>query len=450
MGNVFATGIKYLRKEGFGRFIIRIVCWILEYLRWRRIWLRAWLCRNIDIYGRYFTLHTLKEKSKVDSCMKFRKIDGGLAFCKKIGQPYEILNDKEKIEVVRAACFEKRAAEKVLFDSPPIYLTVFQEADVYGATNLITVGDTALSDMAYIDRGRNRYEIEAGCIIGAHKDGKWLQVVYRATNTVIDKAINCIGWACTNYYHFTFEILSRLMYADGRCEYKDFPILVDAGALAIPQMKDMLDKINVYQHPIIPVHEYQRIHVRNLVYVSRNLWIAPGMRRGIIAEAQDNLMSRSVADHIRNRILDKSLQGKRASSGEKVFLSRRNCKVQRLVNMDEVEQIFADSGYQIVFTEEMTFDEQIALFNNADVIVGATGAAFTNIVYCHEGAQIGIIISDDQPAYFYSNIANMINVRFTVLGADIVQKGEQISLDTFNLNPEKCRRFIRTIEDNIT
>lgn len=448
MGNGLASGVSYLRKEGFGKFIKRIARWFPEYLTWAKLWTRTWLCSHVGIYNRLYALHRLKKESKVDSCMKFKKIDGGLAFCKRIGQPYEILNANEKIEVVRAACFEKRAAEKVLFDSPPIYLTVFQEADVYGATNLITVGDTALSDMAYIDRGKNRYEIEAGGIIGAHKGEKWLQVAYWATNTVIDKAINCLGWACTNYYHFTFEILSRLMYADGRSEYKDFPILVDAGALAIPQMKDMLDRINVYRHPIIPVHEYQRIHVRNLVYVSRNLWIAPGMRRGIAADAQDNLMSRSVADHIRNRILDKSLQGKRASSGKKVFLSRRNCKVQRLVNTDEVEQIFTDSGYQIVFTEEMTFDEQIALFNNADVIVGATGAAFTNIVYCHEGAQIGIIISDNQPAYFYSNIANMIKVRFTVLGADIVQRGEQISLDTFRLNTEKCRRFIKMVEEN--
>ena len=448
MGNVFAAGIRYLREEGFRKFIKRIVCWPLEYLKWKRIWLRAWLCSHVSICQRYFTLYTLKKKSKVNACVKFRKIDGGLSFCKKTGQPYEILNDKEKIEVVRAACFEKREAQKVLFDSPPIYLTVFREADVYGATNLVTVGDTALSDMASIDKGKNRYEIEAGCIIGMHKGGRWLQAAYRATDTVIDKAINCMGWACTNYYHFTFEILSRLMYVDGRSEYRDFPILVDAGALAIPQLKDMFDMVNVYHHPIIPIHEYERVHVKNLVYVSRNLWMAPGMRRGITADAQDNLMSSSMADNIRNRILGESRQERRESSGKKIFLSRRNCKVQRLVNADEVEKIFAESGYQIVFTEKMTFDEQTELFNNADAIVGVTGAAFTNIVYCHEGTQVGIIISDDQPAYFYSNIANMIKVEFTVLGADVVHSGEQISLDTFRLDPAKCRRFIRMIEEN--
>ncbi len=448
MGNAFAAGIDYLRKEGFGKFIARSVRWPLEYLKWKSIWLRSWLCCHSSIFQKYYTLYNLKKRSKVDSFTKFKRVEGGLEFCRKTGQPYEILNDAEKIEVVQAAWFEKCKTKKIFFDSPPIYLTTFKEADIYGATNLITVGSTALSDMAYINRTKNRYQIEAGCIIGAHKEGKWLQAAYKATNTVIDKAISCMGWACTNYYHFTFEILSRLMYVDGRSEYRDFPILVDAGVLAIPQMKDMLDRVNVYHHPIIPVGEYERVRVRNLVYVSRNLWIAPGMRKGIEEDAQDYLMSRSIADHIRNRILEESLQGKRASTGRKIFLSRRNCKVQRLVNTDEIEQIFSDSGYQMVFTEKLTFDEEAALFNNADVIVGVTGAAFTNIVFCHEGAQIGMILADSHPPYDFCNIANMVRAEFTALGAELVHSGEQISLDTFRLDPAKCRRFIRMIEEN--
>lgn len=450
MSKGLAAGVSYLRKEGLGKFIKRIIHWFPEYLTWARIWARTWLCSHVTLYNRLYALHTLKKESKVDSCVKFRAIEGGFAFCKKTGQPYEILNVGEKIEVAQAARFEQQKAEKKLFDSPPVYETVFKEADVYGATNLITIGDTALSDMADRDRGKNRYDIAAGCIIGVHKNGGWIQVAYRATDIVIDEAINCMGWACTNYYHFTFEILSRLMYVDGRDEYRNYPILVDAGALAIPQMKDMFDRVNRYRHPVITIGEYERVHVKNLVYVSRNFWMAPGMRKGIQEGAQDYLMSRSVADHIRSRILKESMQGQRDSDGRKIFLSRKNCNVQRLVNTDEIEQIFVDSGYRMVFPEELSFEEEVVLFNSADIIVGVTGAAFTNIVFCHKGARIGMIQSDSQPAYYYANIANMVKAEFISLGAELVQKGEQISLDTFRLNPEKCRRFIKTIEENAT
>lgn len=448
MSKGLAAGVDYLRKEGFGKLIKRIAHWLPEYLTWVRIWLRTWLCNHVGIYNRLYELRTLKKESKVDSIKKFREIEGGLSFCKKTGLPYEILNAGEKIEVVQAAYFEKQEEKTILFDSPSIYLAVFKEADVYGATNLITVGNKALSDMAYMDREKNRYDISAGCIIGAHRKGRWLQVAYRATDVVIDEAISCIGWACTNYYHFMFEILSRLMYVDGREEYRDFPILVDAGALAIPQMREMLDRVNIYRHPIISIGGYKRVHVRNLVYVSRNVWMPPGMRRGVEEGAQDYLLSRSVADHIRDRVLDKPLQEKKASADRKIFLSRRDCTVQRLENMEEIERIFVENGYRIAFPGEMSFAEEVALFNNADIIAGVTGAAFTNIVFCHEGAQVGMILAESQPAYDFANIANMVKVKFLALGAELVKKGEQISLDTFRLNPEKCRRFIKMIEEN--
>lgn len=448
MGNVLTAGIAYLKKEGVGGVIARGMRWIPEYLTWKRAWTQAWLRSRSSTYRRCSALHILKRKSKIDSCVKFKRVEGGIEYCKRMGQPYEVMNSGEKIESVRASCFEGQKAEKFRFDSPLIYLTVFPEADVYGTTNLITVDNTALSDMAYMDRGKNRYDVAGGCIIGAHKKNRWLQVAYRATNMVIDEAISCLGWACTNYYHFTFEILSRLAYADGRDEYRDFPILVDAGALAVPQMKEMFDRVNIHQHSIILVGEYERVHVKKLVYVSRNLWMPPGIKRGIATDAGDYLIARSAVDHIRNRILDERMKGQRTSSGRKIYLSRKKCKVRRLINADEIEQIFADSGYQIVFPEEMTLDEQVALFNNTDVIVGVTGAAFTNIVFCREGTRIGIIIAGDNPSYFYSNIANMIKAEFTVLGADVVQSGEQASSDTFKLDTEKCRRFIRMIGEN--
>lgn len=68
------------------------------------------------------------------------------------------------------------------------------------------------------------------------------------------------------------------------------------------------------------------------------------------------------------------------------------------------------------------------------------------MAFCHEGAKVGIIIPSANDSYFFSNIANMVNVEFIILGADIVKKEKFYSLDTFVLNPDKCRRFIQYIE----
>lgn len=452
MKNTFRVGIDFLKKEGVCRFIARVLTWIPEFIIWACTMIKGtflqWMYEN-DVFGYGWKLRYkhLKKDGKADSYLAFSTVMGGLEYCKKHNQPYEILNDGEKVEVVLPECFEERDdVRKKVFDSPPIYLTTFMNVAVYSATNLITKDDIAISDLYERDGGRNRYDITGGCISLSPKRKKWFRTVYIATDTVVEEAINCVGWACGNYYHFTYEILSRLAFVDRYEEYRSLPVLVDAVTMSVPQMKDLFDRVNVYQHPVIPVEKYTRIQVKKLVYVSRNMWMPPNFNLGVTAEEEDYFFSRSVVDNIRDRVL--SMQDEMDGAvHRKIYLSRRKCSNQRLVNAVEIEQIFVEHGYHVVFPEELSFAQQVAVFHNADVIVGATGAAFTNMVYCHEGAKVGIIMPSENDPYPFSNIASMVKVRFIVLGADVVKRGWSVSLDTFALNKEKCVRFIEYLDE---
>lgn len=74
------------------------------------------------------------------------------------------------------------------------------------------------------------------------------------------------------------------------------------------------------------------------------------------------------------------------------------------------------------------------------------GAAFTNIIYCHEKAKIGIIGAEGTYSYAFSNIANMINIRFIKVEGDIVIKDKHGCNIMYTLDKNKCLRFIRFIE----
>lgn len=449
MRNAFHAGVEFYKREGIGKFIIRIVKWVPEYIMWRRYWLRSYLFDHVAGYRGRIKLGRLQKESNVDVYTEFRTIMGGLEYCKANNQSYCILKDGEKIECALAKSFEERNnVQRMIFDSPPIYLTVFTDIDVYGDSNLLSKDRVALSDMYYRDKGIDRYDVEGGCIVSCHKKGKWLRVAYKRTDVVVEEAINCVGWACKNYYHFTFEILSRLPFVDEYEEYRSMPVLVDAGALRIPQMKDLFDRVNIYKHPVILIEQNSRIHVKRLVYISRNLWMPPNFKLGTITTAGDYLFSRSVVDNIRNRILTEH-RHHQSSSYNKIYLSRRKCGNQRLMNASEIEKIFAEHGFQIVFPEDWSFEEEVVAFHGADVIVGATGAAFTNMVFCHEGAKVGIIMPNGNDSYVFSNIANMVNIEFIILGADIVKKERYSSLDAFVLDSDKCRRFIQYIEERV-
>lgn len=446
MIKAFSKGIEFLKKEGAYKFIVRIVKWIPEYIAWRKLYLQGWLCEHVDKYRWKWKYRQLRKSGKVDSFALFKTVSSGLEYCRKNNQPYEILNKDEKLEVVFPECFEERTEiQKKYFDSPPIYLTTFMDVDIYGATNLITKGKIALSDAYAMNREENRYDIEGGCLASCHKEGKWIGIIYQSTDEIISRAINCVGGACENYYHFTFEILSRLAFADQIEEYRLLPVLVDAAALAVPQMRDLFDRVNVWHHPVIPVKEYVRIHVKQLVFASQNVWMPLNYRRGMITKEKDYLFSRTVVDNIRDRVL----RGQQQTKGtyRKIYLSRRNCSNRRLVNDDEIEKIFVDHGYHIVFPERLSFDEEVAVFYGADIIVGVTGAAFTNMIFCHEGAKVGMILHKDDDVYDFSNIANMIDIEFIMLWGEIATRQKYVSMDTFVLDADKCRRFIEFIEN---
>lgn len=444
--SVFKVGIDCLREEGVVCFIRKIVKWIPHYIVWKRAMIRGWYFEHSDRHKEHCQFKYLQGKSEVDSYVRFRRIEGVLQYCQKHGQAYKILNKGEKIDVVLPKFFEtKETIEKTVFDSPPIYLTTLEHVMVYGATNLISKENVAFSDIFYRDKGKNRYNVEGGSIICSQKRGKYIGVAYKNTDTVVKEAINCFGWACGNYYHLTFEILSRLAFVDEYEEYRSIPILIDAEVLNVPQMKALIEKVNIYHHPIIPIDRYHRIHVERLIYISRNMWVPPNLRPGIIERKMDFMISRSVVDNIRNRVLP--IERNCENAYKKIFISRGQGYHQRLLNIEEITQIFADNGYHIIYPEKLSYEEQVMFFNGADIIVGVAGAALTNIVYCHEDAKVVEIALETHPVYSFSAITNAVKADFIILGADVVQKAKYSSLDTFVLNKNKCLRLINSLSE---
>lgn len=130
---------------------------------------------------------------------------------------------------------------------------------------------------------------------------------------------------------------------------------------------------------------------------------------------------------------------------QKIFLSRKNCSNQRLINFAEIEQLFQEYGFHIIYPDGLSLEEQIETFNGADYIAGCTGGAFTNLVYCHEGATAVIIAPPTHKLYCFTNIAFMLHVGVTVLESCTVDEGVARSQDKFELDLVKCRQFLESI-----
>ena len=85
----------------------------------------------------------------------------------------------------------------------------------------------------------------------------------------------------------------------------------------------------------------------------------------------------------------------------RIYMSRAGVKKRHILNEDAVLAALAPWGFEVVRPEEMSHRDQVEMFGEAALIVGPSGAAFTNLVFATPGAKvIEICAPDIQEAHF--------------------------------------------------
>lgn len=100
------------------------------------------------------------------------------------------------------------------------------------------------------------------------------------------------------------------------------------------------------------------------------------------------------------------------SGGSRVFISRSDANGRRLLNQPELEQEIARRGFQILRLETLGFPEQVALFADAEVVIGPHGAGFANAIFCPPGATLGELFGPDYHPSFFCSLAARCGLRY--------------------------------------
>lgn len=70
-----------------------------------------------------------------------------------------------------------------------------------------------------------------------------------------------------------------------------------------------------------------------------------------------------------------------ARSDRKIFISRQNSYGRRVKNWEEIKRILIQFDFEILELESLVVEQQIKLFAEASVVIGAHGAGFTNLIF---------------------------------------------------------------------
>ena len=94
-----------------------------------------------------------------------------------------------------------------------------------------------------------------------------------------------------------------------------------------------------------------------------------------------SIIPRSHIDFIRTRIFNHYGLKQNTKNSKRTFISRKNASKRRIINENEIYEILKNHQFDIVCAEQLTFKEQVMLWNDTKVMISMPGAAWANAIF---------------------------------------------------------------------
>lgn len=261
-------------------------------------------------------------------------------------------------------------------------------ASCFAYSDIILLNDryyfSEIKDNPIIGRASN---CEDGYVLKTDKK-YYYEVEIPSKKQRLKEGIFLSGLFSWNYYHFTYQIVAKLQWVETIAP--DVPLLVDKKATEIPSFASLLGVCNTQHRPIVVLEEKVQYAVENLYLVSATTFLLPNYKTGVVPPTVECLYRPSTLRYLREKIVP---FGKYSHNYPKRIFLGRKCVTsgRRPFNEEECIACAEDFGFEVVYPELMSLEQQVGLFNHADCIIGGSGAAFTNLIYCNNKVKVVVL-----------------------------------------------------------
>lgn len=196
------------------------------------------------------------------------------------------------------------------------------------------------------------------------------------------------GWSLNNYYHWMMEFLPKIsVMLDPENQFfseifRDARILMPANPSR--WMMQSLQMIGIGEEQLFRTSSKQ-LRVEDLIFIPEfgTLYSLPAWALSWLRKSFSAYMVPP------------------ETSNKRIYISRRKAATRHVENEDQVLQMLSRYGFRDVVLEEMSLADQIALFSQAEIIVGPHGAGFSNIVFSTGATLIDIFEPNHVSSCFY-------------------------------------------------
>lgn len=259
------------------------------------------------------------------------------------------------------------------------------------------------------------------------------------------KYISLLKEHSINYYHFMTEGLPRLIEIveffkrqDVKFNIKDYILLIDD-----EMPTQCLEAINIILNDsceIIFVKKGEIFYCEELIYCTP-LWTSLDNTTGLPNPKKEFFVDKYAINLVREKILASFVPKiKNTNKLRKVYLQRLNNKLRPISNLNQLELVLLKNNFEFIDVGSLNLKEQIELFQSVDIVIGVSGASFTNLIFMKNGSKaINFYPSVSATNYYlFQPLADISDVDL-IHFLTIVKEGEvsihsEASIDIESLN----------------
>lgn len=193
------------------------------------------------------------------------------------------------------------------------------------------------------------------------------------------------GVYCDVWAHFLIQFLPKIYFIAALQEQVAEPITI-----IVPNYKDAhireivfdylskLKNIKILELGLTDVAHCETLyHLDNTAYITDTAkYISPS----------DINAPKFVAELLQQNLIEAYLPAKEETKRLNVYISRKGGR--NILNQYEVEKYFKEKHFTFIEPHLLSFREKIALFRQADCVVGPCSSGFMNIIFCKPGTKM--------------------------------------------------------------
>jgi capsular polysaccharide biosynthesis protein len=147
-----------------------------------------------------------------------------------------------------------------------------------------------------------------------------------------------------------------------------------------------------------------------------------------------------LAQNLRERFKNNRVRDEKS---KRVYITRKFAPNRKLLNEDKLKPILDNLNFTIVAMEQLSFEEQLDIVVNADVLVSIHGAGLSHMLWMDTGSNIiEIRFKDDKTHNCYYSLASDLNHNYYYFCADSLNKNSSTLRSDLYLNVESFEKFL--------